>query len=242
MARARPRLAGGRRDAAFLSCRRFLQTMRVSGVDHPPQELVDVLRRLGPGRGRRRAAPDGAARAACRPTSGASTCRRPGLRQAGAAEAAVAADWQAPVERNRYEVALDATPPAPSCPRRVPRIARRGRGGRPVRHGVSRRPASHRCCGRAQLARGRRRPRGRAAVGAAAGAHPCRAPRRTRRSCARRFATDAIFHAIRLEPYLEATARAPPGPAPSALIGAGRARRRRRSARSSMATSARRTS
>jgi aminoglycoside phosphotransferase (APT) family kinase protein len=109
----------------------------------------------------------------------------------------VAKVWEAPVERNGFEyewfqVAGEAAPGA------VPRMLARGAqlfameyldaGSHPV--------------WKEQLHRGIADPAFAARVGAALAA--IHASTAGRADIARRFATDAIFHAIRLEPYLEA--------------------------------------
>ena len=109
----------------------------------------------------------------------------------------VAKLWEAPVERNRYEyewfrVAGEAVP------RAVPRML--AQGGQlfameyldPARHPVWKK----------QLRQGLADPAFAASVGASLAA--IHASTAGREDLARRFATDAIFHAIRLEPYLEA--------------------------------------
>ena len=103
--------------------------------------------------------------------------------------------WEAPVERNRYEadwfrVAGEAAPGA------APRVLAEGDGVfameylDPVRHPVW----------KALLSEGRADPAFAAKVGASlARIHAASAGRE---DIARRFATDAIFRAIRIEPYL----------------------------------------
>jgi aminoglycoside phosphotransferase (APT) family kinase protein len=115
----------------------------------------------------------------------------------------VAALWEAPVERNRYEyewfrVAGQASPGA------VPRVLAQGDGAfvmeylDPVRHPVW----------KALLRQGRAD----AAFAAKVGARLAAIHRATagRDEIARLFPTDEIFHAIRLEPYLHAAARKRP--------------------------------
>jgi aminoglycoside phosphotransferase (APT) family kinase protein len=108
----------------------------------------------------------------------------------------VAQLWEAPIERNRYEyewfqIAHDAAPGA------VPRVFARGEGlfameylDYPVWKELLRK-------GDAQPAFARQVGAALAAIHAATAA---------REDIARRFPTDAIFHAIRLEPYILATA------------------------------------
>ena len=124
----------------------------------------------------------------------------------------VAADWQAPVERNAYEVAWMET-----AGRLVPGSAPRILGHDPEAGLFAMEfldPTRHPLW-KAELREGRADPafaatvgRSLAAIHAGAAGNP---------AVAARFATDAIFHAIRLEPYLEATARAHPDLAPALL-------------------------
>jgi aminoglycoside phosphotransferase (APT) family kinase protein len=122
----------------------------------------------------------------------------------------VAADWRAPVERNAYEVAWMET-----AGRLVPGSAPRILGHDPEAGLFAMDfldPAGHRLW-KAELMEGRTDPAFAAHVGrslAAIHAGTAGDPR-----VADRFPTDAIFHAIRLEPYLEATARAYPDLAPA---------------------------
>ena len=76
-------------------------------------------------------------------------------------------------------------------------------------------PAQHRLW-KAELKDGTGRSRLRRCGRPQPGRHPCGHGWPTPEVAAR-FATDAIFHAIRLEPYLEATARAHPDLAPALL-------------------------
>ncbi|MCP5373258.1 MAG: phosphotransferase [Hyphomicrobiales bacterium] len=122
----------------------------------------------------------------------------------------VAADWRAPVARNAYEVAWFRTA-ARFAPAAVPPIlAHDPAAGLFVMPYLD--PARHRNW-KAELLAGRVDP----AVAAAVGGLLARIHAGTAGDgqVAARFATDAIFHAIRLEPYLEATARAHPDLAPA---------------------------
>lgn len=117
----------------------------------------------------------------------------------------VAADWQAPVERNAYEVEWMRAAGS-IIPDAVPRIL-----GYDPAAGLFAMdfldPGGHRLW-KAELREGRADPAFAAEVGrrlAAIHAGTAGNP-----EIAARFATDAIFRAIRLEPYLEATARAHP--------------------------------
>ena len=124
----------------------------------------------------------------------------------------VAADWRAPVERNAYEVAWMETA-ARLVPGSAPRILGHDAGvGLFAMEFLD--PAQHHLW-KTELKEGRADPAFAAAVGRALAAiHGGTAGRP---AVAARFATDAIFHAIRLEPYLEATARAHPDLAPVLL-------------------------
>jgi aminoglycoside phosphotransferase (APT) family kinase protein len=113
----------------------------------------------------------------------------------------VAADWRAPTERNRHEVAwlrFAATVAPDAVPRVIaddePSLAFAMQYLDPERHPVW----------KARLRDGHADPAFAAAVGAIHAASAGRA------DLARAFATDAAFHALRLEPYLEASARAHP--------------------------------
>lgn len=122
----------------------------------------------------------------------------------------VAADWQVPVDRNRYEIAwLERA--AAILPGAVPKVLGVDPEGSafamewlaPDRHPVW----------KAELRDGRIDP----AVAAAVGERLGRLHAATAGSAevAAAFPTDALFHALRLEPYLEATARAHPDLAPT---------------------------
>jgi aminoglycoside phosphotransferase (APT) family kinase protein len=113
----------------------------------------------------------------------------------------VAGDWRAPVERSRYE-ALWMRTAAAIVPEAVPQLlGEDAASGLFVMEYLD--PASHRWW-KGELMRGEIRAEDAAAVARilvrihAATAKDASLPQR--------FATDAIFHAIRLEPYLEATA------------------------------------
>ncbi len=117
----------------------------------------------------------------------------------------VAADWRAPVERNAYEVAWMETA-GRLVPGSAPRVL-----GHDSRAGLFAMefldPGQHRLW-KAELKEGRADPSFAAAAGRSLAA--IHAGTAGRAEVAARFASDAIFHAIRLEPYLEATARAHP--------------------------------
>src|SRR5690606_2049085 len=124
----------------------------------------------------------------------------------------VAADWRAPVERNGFEVAWFETA-GRIVPGAVPRILRHdARHGLFVMEYLS--PADHRLW-KEELRRGRADP----AVAAEVGDRLARIHGGTagQPEVARRFATDSIFYAIRLEPYLEHAARAHPDRAEALL-------------------------
>jgi aminoglycoside phosphotransferase (APT) family kinase protein len=113
----------------------------------------------------------------------------------------VARDWQAPVERGRYEVAWFETV-ARIAPQAVPALL----GADPARQLFAMAyldPAKYRLW-KAELRDGRADRAVAAAVGRiVARIHAATADRP---EIAAAFPTDDIFHAIRLEPYLEATA------------------------------------
>ncbi|MGE0120943.1 MAG: phosphotransferase [Dongiaceae bacterium] len=117
----------------------------------------------------------------------------------------VAAEWRAPVERNAYEVAWMET-----AGRILPGSAPRIRGHDSAAGLFAMEfldPALYRLW-KTELRDGRADPGFAAAVGRSLAA--IHAGTADDPAVASRFATDAIFHAIRLEPYLEATARAHP--------------------------------
>ncbi len=117
----------------------------------------------------------------------------------------VAAEWHAPIERNAFEVAWFRVAGA-LVPEAVPQIL-----GHDLQAGLFAMawldPAHHRLW-KAELAAGRVDPEVARAVGHRLGR--IHAGSAARPDLAAQFSTDAIFHAIRLEPYLEATARAHP--------------------------------
>lgn len=121
----------------------------------------------------------------------------------------VAADWRAPVERNAYEVGWFEVA-GRVVPDSVPRLH-----GHAPEAGLFAMdyldPARYRPW-KAELLAGRVDPDAAGAVGARlVRIHAATADDA---AIARRFASDTIFHAIRLEPYLEAAARAHPDVAP----------------------------
>jgi 5-methylthioribose kinase len=124
----------------------------------------------------------------------------------------VAADWRAPVERNAYEVAWIETA-GRLVPGSAPRILGHDRqAGLFAMELLD--PADHRLW-KAELMDGRADPSFAAQVGRSLAA--IHAGTASDPEIAARFPTDAIFHAIRLEPYLEATARAHLDLAPALL-------------------------
>ncbi|HYD68729.1 aminoglycoside phosphotransferase family protein [Azospirillum sp.] len=117
----------------------------------------------------------------------------------------VQADWRAPVARNRYEVAYFRTA-GEIVPAAVPRVL-----GEDAEAGLFAMewldPALYRLW-KEELRQGRADPADAERVGSAlVRIHSGTAGKA---EVAARFPTDAIFHAIRLEPYLEATARRHP--------------------------------
>lgn len=114
--------------------------------------------------------------------------------------------WEAPVERNRYE-RLWLETAAAAAPGAAPRVLAADDGG-----GVFAMEYVQAPVWKALLREGKAEPEFAARVGQTLAAiHRATAHRA---DIARQFATDAIFHAIRLEPYLLATARAHPDLAP----------------------------
>ncbi len=134
----------------------------------------------------------------------------------------VEADWRAPLERSRYEAAFLETAQR-ILPEAVPHLLHYDRAaGALVMPYLD--PAEHRdphlmprpyrpLRELVELAAGRAEPE----VATAVGDRLARLHRATARDgeVAARFATDAIFHAIRLEPYLLATARRHPDLGPT---------------------------
>ena len=135
----------------------------------------------------------------------------------------VAAVWNAPVERNRYEVAYlrFASSVAPgSVPEVLAADERTLAFAMPYLD-----PATHPVW-KLQLRDGIAEPAFATRVGEVLGA--IHAASADRADLAREFATDASFHAIRLEPYLEASARAHPDLAPAILALSARTAANRR--------------
>jgi aminoglycoside phosphotransferase (APT) family kinase protein len=117
----------------------------------------------------------------------------------------VAADWRAPVGRNRYEVEWMRTAGA-VVPGAVPRVlAEDPEAGAFAMEWL---PPERYPVWKEQLRRGVLDPGTAAAVGDVLGR--IHAATADRPEVARRFPTDEVFHAIRLEPYLIATGRAHP--------------------------------
>jgi aminoglycoside phosphotransferase (APT) family kinase protein len=117
----------------------------------------------------------------------------------------VAADWQAPVERNRYEVAWMRVA-AGIVPQAVPQVI--GEDPAAGAFAMAWLPPERYPVWKAQLRDGVLDPRMAGAVGDALGR--IHAATADDGEVARRFPTDTVFHAIRLEPYLVATSRAHP--------------------------------
>jgi aminoglycoside phosphotransferase (APT) family kinase protein len=117
----------------------------------------------------------------------------------------VAADWEAPVERNRYEARwMQAA--AAARPGAAPRLLGQDESSGAL--AMEYLPETDYPLWKEQLHAGHAVPAFAAAVGAAIAA--IHAATAADPATAARFPTDAIFHAIRLEPYLLATARAHP--------------------------------
>jgi aminoglycoside phosphotransferase (APT) family kinase protein len=179
--------------------------MHAAAVDRPPTELIEVLSRLGlvdAGAAPRLTALAGGVSSDIwrLDLAGGPVCVKRALPRLK-----VAADWQAPVERNSYEVAWFETA-GRIVPEAVPRILHHDpEAGLFVMDYLA--PADH-ALWKEELRQGRADP----AVARAVGERLARIHAGTagRAEIARRFDTDAIFRAIRLEPYLEHTARAHP--------------------------------
>jgi aminoglycoside phosphotransferase (APT) family kinase protein len=118
--------------------------------------------------------------------------------------------WEAPVERNAYEYEwLRAA--AEAAPHAVPRVLAQGGGAFAMEY----LPPERYPVWKSQLREGRADPAFAAQVGATlARIHAATAGRD---DLAARFATDALFHALRLEPYLVASAVKHPALAPRLL-------------------------
>ena len=117
----------------------------------------------------------------------------------------VAADWQAPVVRNRYEVAWMRVA-AEAMPTAVPAIL--GEDPEAGAFAMAWLPPDRYPVWKALLRDGTVDPATAAAIGDALGR--IHAATADRAQVAARFPTDDIFYAIRLEPYLVATGRAHP--------------------------------
>jgi fructosamine-3-kinase len=176
----------------------------MTGAD-APQEVVASLRGLG------LIAPD--ERPVLTPLTGGvasdiwrvDAARGPFCVKRALAKLKVAADWRAPVIRNEYEVAWFETV-ARAVPEAVPEIL-----GHDPAAGLFAMawldPSDHRLW-KADLAAGIADPAVAHAVGDRLGR--IHAATAGRPDLAAQFPTDSIFHAIRLEPYLEAAGRARP--------------------------------
>ena len=121
----------------------------------------------------------------------------------------VAAEWQAPVERNRFEVEWMRVAGA-IVPGAVPEVL--GEDRQTGCFAMAYLPPDDYPVWKAQLAEGTIDSGVARAVGDVLGR--IHAATADRPDVAARFATDGIFYAIRLEPYLVATARAHPDLAP----------------------------
>jgi aminoglycoside phosphotransferase (APT) family kinase protein len=117
----------------------------------------------------------------------------------------VAADWHAPVDRNRHEVEWLRVAGA-IVPGAVPRVLAEDRDERAF--AMEWLPSDRYPVWKAQLRDGLLDPATASAVGDVLGR--IHAATADRPDIAARFATDEVFHAIRLEPYLIATGRAHP--------------------------------
>jgi aminoglycoside phosphotransferase (APT) family kinase protein len=121
----------------------------------------------------------------------------------------VAADWQVPVERNRWEVEWMRVAGA-IVPGAVPAILGEDRAGGCF--AMDYLPPDTHPVWKDLLRTGIVEPATAAAVGDVIGR--IHAATADHAGIAARFPTDALFHALRLEPYLAATAHAHPGLAP----------------------------
>ena len=121
----------------------------------------------------------------------------------------VAADWRAPVGRNVFEAAWIETAGA-IVPDAVPRLL--GHDAEAGLIAMDYLDPGEFLPWKEKLRRGRAEAED--ARGVAAALAAIHAATAGRDDIARRFASDAIFHAIRLEPYLETAARAHPDLAP----------------------------
>jgi aminoglycoside phosphotransferase (APT) family kinase protein len=117
----------------------------------------------------------------------------------------VAADWSAPIERNAYEAAW-MRHAAAIVPDAVPKLL--GQDGEAGVLVMAYLPQDHYRGWKSDLLAGRADPEMAAAVGGCL--TKIHAGTANRPAIAAAFPTDQIFHDIRLEPYLEATARAHP--------------------------------
>lgn len=178
------------------------------GEQDLPREMQEFLRTLGhdPPPGRGVPLPGGVSSDIWRTTAGAQTiCIKralPTLR--------VAAEWKVPVERNRYEYAWFERVRA-IVPEAVPPLLGHDPGAGLFAMGYLD-PARYPLW-KGQLLAGIVDPQFAARVGATLGS--IHAATAADPDCARSFATDALFHQIRLEPYLLATARRHPDLAPA---------------------------
>ncbi len=117
----------------------------------------------------------------------------------------VAADWQVPLERNRYEVEWMRVAGA-VAPGAVPEVLGEDRAAGAF--AMAWLPPERYPVWKTLLAEGRAREADAARVGDLLGR--IHAATADRPDLARRFPTDALFHALRLDPYLVTAARAHP--------------------------------
>ena len=171
----------------------------------PPPVMLDALRRMG------LLAPGAAAPG--RPLTGGVSSDiwlfdlpgGPVCVKRALARLRVAADWRAPIERNQYE-ARWMERAARAVPGSAPRLL--GQDAESGALAMEYLPEADHPLWKNRLRDGHADPAFAAQVGAAmARIHAASA---ADPACAAAFPTDAIFHAIRLEPYLLATARAHP--------------------------------
>lgn len=175
-------------------------------------EIVEALRRMGLAGAQEPVALSALAGGVSSDIYRAELARGPVCVKRALARLKVADDWRAPTERNRYEVAYLRFA-ASVAPGAVPQVLADDAQALafampfldPLRYPVWKQ----------RLRDGHADPAFAARVGAVIGA--IHAASADRPELARAFATDAGFHAIRLEPYLEATARRHPALAPALL-------------------------
>lgn len=187
-------------------------TAEAPATERPlPEDMLDFLRELGLVRGDAPPPPS-------RPLTGGVSSDiwliafplRPICIKRALPALKVKADWRVPVERSRYEFAW-LQRAAAILPDAVPPLIGQSRDGRMFATAYL--DPKDAPLWKAQLLRGHIDPQFAAAVGDALGRIHARTAGDA--ATARQFATDSLFHALRLEPYLLATAEKHPELAPS---------------------------